>query len=155
MAFLPIETQAIVHGFLGTVVLMSFSGALAELVGLSKAGIRRVKIGVTAMFAATVLTVITGIIIYIPYRAAGGPRSVILAGSASWAHSILFELKEYAGVFAAIILLMAAVLVWRHGAQILADRRFRLSTAWILVMSMLVVLLTYGLGAYVTKIAPL
>ena len=152
---LPIEAQAIIHGFLGTVVLMSFSGAFAELVGLSKAAIRRVRIGVTAMFAATVLTVTTGIILYIPYRAAGGPRSEILAGPIPWVHTILFELKEYAGVYAAIILLMAVILVSRHGDQILAERRFRLSTAWILVLSMLVVLLTYGLGAYVTKIAPL
>ncbi|TAL57955.1 MAG: hypothetical protein EPN86_01025, partial [Nanoarchaeota archaeon] len=63
-----IEVTAIIHGFLGTIFLMAFAGALAELIEITHSGVNRLKIGVSLMFASVVITDLLGDFIYTIYR---------------------------------------------------------------------------------------
>jgi len=151
------EIFSIVHGFLGTVFLMAFSGAFAELVELTHHGARRVKIGATLMFIASVLLSISGGILYAIYRAPvpESARSKLLASSAPWVHTILMEMKEFTGMFVPVILAVAVYIAWRHSPELDSDKIIRKVLAGMLGLAMLVTLLTFGLGAYITKIQPL
>jgi len=44
-----IEVTAIIHGLLGTIFLMAFAGAFAELIELTHSGVSRLKIGTALM----------------------------------------------------------------------------------------------------------
>ncbi|MDO8558283.1 MAG: hypothetical protein Q7S09_03805 [bacterium] len=151
------EFIGILHGFLGTVFLMAFSGAFAELIELTHHGARRVKIGTAVMFVASLLLSFTGGVLYAIYRAPvpESARSKLLASSTPWAHTILMELKEFTGMFVPMILAVAVYIAWRHNAEMDADRTLRRVLAAVLVLAMLVTLLTFGLGAYITKTQPL
>src|SRR3989338_2169793 len=148
------DILAIIHGFLGTLFLMGFSGALAELIELTNAGIRRIKLGVVVMFITSILIDISGAILYVYYRAPlpESARSKILASSTPWIHTILFELKEFIGVYVPVILIVAVYMTWRHASEINSDRTIRIILATLLLLATLVALLTFGLGAYVTKV---
>ena len=151
------EFLAILHGFLGTIFLMGFSGAFAELIELTKAGVRRIKLGTLAMFITSVLIDITGAVLYVYYRAPvpESARSKILASPTPWVHTVLFELKEFVGIFVPVILLVAVYIAWRHAPEIETDSKIRRMLTALLLIATLVTLLTFGLGAYVTKVQPL
>lgn len=148
---------SILHGFLGTVFLMAFSGAFAELVELTHHGARRVKIGTAVMCIASVFLSLSGGVLYAIYRAPvpESARSRILAGPTPWVHEILMEMKEFTGMFVPVILVVAVYMTWRHAQELETDKHIRRVLAGILVLAMLVALLTFGLGAYITKTQPL
>lgn len=151
------EVLSILHGFLGTIFLMGFSGAFAELIELTNAGIRRIKLGTLIMFVASILLDMTGAIIYVYYRAPvpESARSKILAGPVPWVHTVLFELKEFVAVYVPVILVVAVYMAWHHAAEIGTNKTIRMMLTALLVLATLVTLLTFGLGAYVTKVQPL
>lgn len=154
---MPKEALAILHGFLGTVFLMGFFGAFAELIELTNAGIRRIKLGVLLMFVTSVLLDISGAIIYVYYRAPGpeSARSKILASATPWVHTVLFEFKEFIGIYVPIILVVAVYLAWHHAPEIRSNASIRTMLSTLLLLATLVALLTFGLGAYVTKVQSL
>ncbi len=151
------EFIGILHGFLGTIFLMAFSGAFSELIELTHHGARRVKIGTTVMFIASVLLSLSGGVLYAIYRAPvpESARSKLLASSTPWVHTILMELKEFTGMFVPVILAVAVYIAWRHSSELDFDKTIRRVLAAVLVLAMLVTLLTFGLGAYITKVQPL
>lgn len=147
----------ILHGFLGTIFLMGFSGALAELLELTHHGARRVRLGTTVMFVASLLLSFTGGVLYAIYRAPvpESARSKLLASSTPWVHTILMELKEFTGMYVPIILAVAVFIAWHHKAEMDSDKTIRKVLAGVLILAMLVTLMTFGLGAYITKAQPL
>lgn len=147
----------ILHGFLGTIFLMGFSGALAELLELTHHGARRVKIGTTVMFIASLLLAFTGSVLYAIYRSPvpESARSKLLASSTPWVHTILMELKEFTGMFVPVIIFVALYIAWQHGQELENDMSIRKVVAGVLILAMLVTLMTFGLGAYITKVQPL
>lgn len=151
------EFIGILHGFLGTIFLMGFSGAFAELIEMTHAGIGRIKLGTAVMFAASLLLSFTGSVLYAIYRAPvpESARSKILAGPTPWVHEILFELKEFIGMFVPVMLTVAVYIAWRHAPELQANKTARRVLTGVLVLAMLVTLLTFGLGAYITKVQPL
>jgi hypothetical protein len=151
------ELIASVHGFIGTVFLMAFAGAFAELIELTHAGVRRIKWGVGIMTGAMFLLVTSGLWTYIFYRAPvpDSPRSILKAGDTPWVHEILFELKEHVGVFPLPIMLIALYIVLVHDKELRLNKKFKWAVAALLVMSLVVTLAVYGMGVYVTKIVPL
>jgi hypothetical protein len=151
------EFLSSLHGFLATIYLMSFAGAFAELVELTHAGIRRVKWGVSLMALTAILLVTSGLWTYIFYRAPvpDSPRSILKASPTPWVHEIIFELKEHIGTFVPAIMLVALYIVFRHSHELQADKKLRLTAAGVLTLSLIWTLLTFALGVYVTKIAPL
>lgn len=150
------EWWGMVHGLLATLFLMAFSGSYAELLGLTERGLRRLKLGITLMAASSVAIFATGTYVYIFYRApvAESARSRILAGPTPWVHSVLMELKEFTGAYVPAIALLAVVLVFGWNERLLAERRLRQVLMAVLLAAMAWALLAFGLGAYITKIAP-
>ncbi len=152
---MPVEFWALFHGFLGTLFLMAFSGSFAELLHLTKAGLRRLKVGITVLFVTAWALFASGTNVYIAYRAPvpESARSRILAGPTPWVHSVLMELKEFTGAFVPAIALLALVLVLAWDERLLEEGRLRRVLALVLVAAMLWTLLPFGLGAFITKTA--
>lgn len=151
------EITAIVHGFLGTVFLMAFAGAFAELVEITNSGIKRLKIGVTLMAASIIITDLLGDLVYTVYRAPvpESARSVILAGPTPWVHTVLMELKEHIAHFVPLLLIAVAFMVFYYDKDLLEKKELRYLTTALLVFAMLITLLVFGLGAYITKVKPI
>ncbi|MEK6967472.1 MAG: hypothetical protein AABX51_02470 [Nanoarchaeota archaeon] len=151
------EITAIVHGFLGTVFLMAFAGAFAELVEITNSGIKRLKIGVTLMAASIIITALLGDLVYTVYRAPvpESARSVILAGPTPWVHTVLMELKEHIAHFVPLLLIAVAFMVFYYDKDLLEKKELRYLTTALLVFAMLITLLVFGLGAYITKVKPI
>lgn len=151
------ELLAGIHGLIGILFLIAFGWAFAELVELTHAGIKRVKWGISLMATTSVLLVSSGLWSYIFYRAPvpDSPRSILKAGPTPWVHEILFELKEHIGVFIVPLVLVALYIVFVHEKELRTNRILRLSVAGLLLLAFLITLAVFGMGAYVTKIAPL
>ena len=151
------EFLASIHGFFATIYLMAFAGAFAELIELTHAGVKRVKWGVAVMTATAILLVSSGLWSYIFYRAPvpDSPRSILKAGPTPWVHEILFELKEHIGTFIPAIMLVALYIVFIHSDELRDNKALKLAVAALLILALLWTLATFGLGVYVTKIAPL
>lgn len=150
------EAWALVHGVLATLFLMAFSGSYAELLSLTERGLRRLKLGISLMVLSSWAIFATGTYVYIFYRAPvpESARSRILAGATPWVHSVLMELKEFTGAFVPAIALLALVLVFAWNHRLLAETRLRRVVALVLLAAMAWTLIAFGLGAYITKIAP-
>ncbi len=159
MAFFSgIEVISLVHGFLGTIFLMAFGAAFAELIELTNAGVQRIRLGITVMAVVAILLYASGSFIYIDYRAPvpTSPRSVLLSSEeTAWIHEVLFELKEFTGAFVPVIMLLAAYLSRLWGDELKTDPKKRRILLSLLLVGVVWTFATYGLGAYVTKTVPL
>ncbi len=151
-----IEITAITHGFLGTVFLMAFAGAFAELIELTNGGIKRLKIGAVLMLASITLTDILGDLVYTVYRSSAkeSARSVILAGPTPWVHTVLMELKEHIAHFVPLLLFVVVFMAFYYDKELLEKKELRYLAIALLVFAMFITLLVFGLGAYITKIKP-
>ncbi len=149
------EWWALLHGFLATVFLMSFSGSFVELIATNLPSLRRLKIGLSVMAVSSWAILATGTYAYIFYRApvAESARSRILAGPAPWVHSVLMELKEFTGAFVPVIALLAVLLVFSWNNRLITEARLRRVLGVVMWAAMLWTLLAYGLGAFITKTA--
>ena len=149
-----IEVTAIIHGLLGTIFLMAFAGAFAELIELTHSGVSRLKIGTALMAGSVIVTDLLGDFVYTVYRSPvpDSARSVILAGPTPWVHTVFMELKEHIAHFVPLILLAVVFMVYYYDKDLLEKKELRLLTSALLVFSMLITLLVFGLGAYITKV---
>ncbi|MBS3120033.1 hypothetical protein J4475_04405 [Candidatus Woesearchaeota archaeon] len=157
MALSGPEITAIVHGLLGTVFLMAFAGSYAELIQLTHAGMKRVKWGITIMAGTAIIIDLLGDLIYTVYRAPvpDSARSLIKAGSTPWVHEIGMELKEHVAHFVPVLMLIALFMVVYYKEDLVKSKELRAITAGLLVTAMLVTLVAFGLGAYITKVQPI
>lgn len=147
------------HGALAMLSLILF-GAGIVLYFLSdkiEDALRWLKITLLALFADLVLLDIFGLTIYIPYRAEGGPRT-ILKGSEdlAWLHNIIFEHKEFLAFAPPILILAALVIVSQMGGKFneSQNKYLRLSVITSLILSLIFVLVVAGEAVLVTKTAP-
>ena len=97
---------------------------------------------------------ITGIYVYSIYRSSdpASAKSKILASETSWVHTILMEFKEFAGIFVALLMLFITSFALHYKSKILQEKKLRNSVLILLIFAMLLTLLTFGLGAYITKV---
>lgn len=65
------------------------------------------------------------------------------------------ELKEFVGAFVPVVALLAVVLVFCWNYRLIAEARLRRALAVVMWAAMLLTLLAYGLGAFITKTASL
>lgn len=110
------------------------------------------------LFANLALLDIAGLLVYMPYRASGGPRTILRASeSTAWLHNVIFEHKEFLA-FAPPILIMTAYLVTQflgkdfNSKAVLVLRR---SVIVSLLASLILVLLVAAEATLVVKAAPL
>lgn len=100
---------------------------------------------------ACFLTIVFGNQIYIPYRAAGGPRSYFLETSPE-IHKIFFEFKEFTGLFTLPLAVAAAYLICVYGERLNDNKQLREIISVLLILVFFYFVIAFGLGAAITKL---
>lgn len=148
------------HGTLAMFSLVLFGAGIVLYLLSDKIGLamRWLKITLLLLFADLVLLDIFGLTIYIPYRAEGGPRT-ILKGSEdlSWLHNVIFEHKEFLAFAPPILVFIALMIVYQMGDKFGDPRNhyLRLSVITALILSLVFVLIVAGEAVLVTKTVPI
>lgn len=109
------------------------------------------QIGSLINAGMAILTILSGNWIYIPYRAAEGPRTYFLQAIPE-VHKIFFEFKEFAALFTVPLAVTAAYLLLRYGAELDHRKTLRHLIAILLVLVFFYFAVAFGLGAAVTKL---
>ena len=79
-------------------------------------GLAELQVGSVVNAAMAFFTILLGNWLYIPYRAAGGPRSYFLE-HAPEIHKIFFEFKEFAALFTLPLAVAAAFILVSYGVS--------------------------------------
>lgn len=147
------------HGTLAMLSLVLFGAGivlyfLSDKIDLA---IRWLKVTLLLLFTNLVLLDVFGLTVYIPYRAEGGPRTV-LKGSEdlAWLHNIIFEHKEFLAFAPPILILVALMIVSQMGKGFSdpGNKYLRLSVITALILSLVFVLIVAGEAVLVTKTVP-
>lgn len=109
------------------------------------------QVGSVINAGMALLTILSGNWIYIPYRAPEGPRSYFLQTSPE-VHQVFFEFKEFAALFTFPLAVTAAYLLIRYGEDLYHRRGLSTVICVLLVLTFFYFLVTFGLGAAVTKL---
>ena len=99
----------------------------------------------------SLLTILSGNWIYIPYRSPEGPRSYFLQ-VAPEVHKVFFEFKEFAALFTFPLAVTAAYLLVRYGGDVYRKRGLNAAIAVLLMLVFFYFVVAFGLGAAVTKL---
>ena len=152
------ESASAVHGavhgtaaslFMVTATVGLFQGY--RLFAGQARSIAELQVGSVVNATLALLTVISGNWIYIPYRASGGPRSYFLEHAPA-VHKIFFEFKEFAALFTLPLAVAAAYILVRYGPEVLRRRDLSTLVAVLLALVFFYFVVTFGLGAAVTKL---
>jgi len=150
----------VVHGALHGTVAGLFM--VTSTIGLFQAyrifagrvwNLAELQIGSVINAAMALLTILSGNWIYIPYRATGGPRSHFLQ-VAPEVHKVFFEFKEFAALFSFPLAVVAAYLLVRYGGELHERRGLGTVISALLVLVFFYFVVTFGLGAAITKLKP-
>ena len=153
------EKFADFHGLLAMVSLVLFGAAIILYFAILKgpsliAWLQKVLL---VLFINLTLLDIAGLTVYIPYRAEGGPRTILKASeSTSWMHGIVFEHKEFLA-FAPPIMILTAYFVVKILCNKFNDKQFssvRKSVIFSIVTALVFVLIVAAEAVLVTKTAP-
>lgn len=147
------------HGFLAMISLFLF-GISFILYFLIKNNtlISWLKNSLFLLFLDLIFLDIAGLSVYVPYRATGGPRSLLLSSpETAWLHQIVFEHKEFLA-FAPPILIFTAFAVVRALGKDLGDKEnvwLRRAVLGSIIMALLIVLTVAWEAVLVVKVAPI
>ncbi|MGQ0798361.1 MAG: hypothetical protein ACT4OI_10950 [Methanobacteriota archaeon] len=97
------------------------------------------------------VTISFGTLIYIAYRAQGGPRSYFLANLPQ-IHQIFFEFKEFIALFTLPMFLASTYILWRYGDGLVQDREARAAASLPVLLGWVFLILAYVLGAAIPKL---
>lgn len=148
------------HGFFAMLSLILFGASLVLFFLHNDAGnttgiLKRVLL---ALFINISILDTLGLLVYIPYRDEGGPRTLLKSSEAtSWLHTIVFEHKEFLA-FAPVVLLFAAYYVVAQLGPSVNDKKnsyLKKSVLVALILSLLFVLTVAAEAVLVTKVAPI
>ncbi len=149
------------HGLLAMLSLILFGASLVLyfMADKAEAAFKLLKKTVAMLFIDLLLLDIAGLLVYIPYRAPGGPRSILKGSEATdWLHSVVFEHKEFLA-FAPMILVFAAFMVLMSlNGQTFKDKSnkdLKHAVIGALVISLIFVLVVAAEAVLVTKAAPI
>jgi len=154
-----IEFIASFHGLIATVVLILFGMGIAftGILQRNVAFLKPLKVVLLILLVLMIVHTFLGFVIYVPYRAEGGPRTIILESDRPWLHEFIFEHKEFLAYLPWLLVLVATVMVYYLGAR-LADTGY--NALRLVVIAALIIALVYTLvvsaeAVLVTKFAPL
>ena len=169
------ESWGVIHGLIfGALFLLAFSGGLYSLYGLRsqwltteglKEKVSSLKIWTWAMAIVGWLAVLTGTYIVYPwYRAkppeatfdlSTFPRYLLLSNrdTAGW-HNFGMEWKEHIAWLVPIAATIVAYIVSKYGSSLAKETRIRNAAAWFFVIAFAAAAIAGGLGAFITKAAP-
>jgi cytochrome bd-type quinol oxidase subunit 1 len=142
------------HGLFAGIFMVTMTIGLYEAFRLwsgKEIRIRELEIGSVVNAVVCFLTIVFGNWIYIPYRAASGPRTHFLATSPE-IHKIFFEFKEFTALFTLPLVVTAAYLIFRYGEKLNFNKPLREMTALVLVLAFFYFVVAFGLGAAITKL---
>ena len=157
------EIFAVLHGFLGLLLIMGLMLVLGGLIQMkiNGNGFRMIKVGTAMLLVSSVILALSGIYLYSLYRGGseGTPgssaRSIIKASSRPWVHGIMMEMKEFIGVYVPIIIAMMYVVVKTYGAGFVENKKARTMFTILLALAVVWTVVTFGFGAFITKTVPL
>ena len=109
----------------------------------------KILASLSAVFSFT--TIFFGNWIYIYYRATDGPRTYFLENDPE-IHEFFFEFKEFIALFTLPLSVAAASIILREGDHLRARPLTRQAVAVLLLLAWLFLLVTFGLGAAITKL---
>lgn len=111
------------------------------------------------LFVNLVLLDIAGLSIYIPYRAAGGPKSLLLGSEeTAWLHKIVFEHKEFLAFAPPILIFTAFFIVKALGSDFGNKEKYarlRQTVISSMILALVFILTVAGEAVLVVKVAPL
>lgn len=96
-------------------------------------------------------TIIFGNWIYIGYRGSGGPRAFFLSNSPG-VHDVFFEFKEFIALFTLPLAVGTAYTLWTYRETLSGDKPLRTTMGLILITTWLFFIVTFVLGAAITKL---
>ncbi len=143
-----------IHGFLAGLLMVTVTIGLFEGYRLYHGSIDQVGeliFGSLINTALAFLTIVTGNKIYIAYRVKGGPRTYFLE-TAPEIHKIFFEFKEF---MALIVFPLAAALTFiliYYRRDIIRRKNLATISFVILILMFFYFVVTFGLGAAITKL---
>ena len=100
---------------------------------------------------------IAGLTVYVPYRATGGPRTILKASeSTAWLHTVIFEHKDFLAFAPPLIVLTIYLVTKSLGSKFNDDSNSKLRKAVLfgLIASLVFVLVVAAEAVLVTKTAP-
>jgi len=156
-AFLGTSEWAVVsalHGMLATlgVVIVTVVGYLGWRLYIGQlraySDLRILSILTVLVSAATI---IFGNWVYIAYRSPGGPRAYFLANNPA-IHEVFFEFKEFIALFTLPLAIVAAYSLWTYRDSLPQNKQLRTTITIVIVMTWTIFMVTYILGAAVTKL---
>lgn len=142
------------HGLFASIFMITATIGLYQalrLWGSMSLNIREIEVGSLVNAFSCLMTIVMGNWVYIPYRAAGGPKSHFLQNVPE-IHKVFFEFKEFAALFTLPLAVAAAYLICRYGERLNSNRRLREMTALLLVLTFFYFVIAFGLGAAITKL---
>lgn len=146
------------HGMFAMISLILFGAALVLYWLNDSAKTQWLKNVLLVLFINISVLDLFGLIVYIPYRAEGGPRTILKSSeTTSWLHSIIFEHKEFLA-FAPVVLIFAAFSVTAMLGSSFNDKKYvylRKSVLAALILSLVFVLTVAAEAVMVTKTAPI
>jgi len=153
------EKFANIHGMLAMLSLILFgSGIVLYFAARKSEGfVVWLKTSLALLFINLTVLDIAGLTIYIPYRYAGGPRSVLTGSeSTAWLHADIFEHKEFLAFAPTLLILVAFIVTNLLGKNFNNEKAatLRKSTLFSLVLALFFVLIVAAEGVLVTKAAP-
>ena len=113
--------------------------------------LQELEIGSLANAVLAFLTIYFGNVIYIPYRATGGPRTYFLENMPE-DHEIFFEFKEFMALFVLPLTVCVAFMFFYYREDLLRRRELRILVSICLLLVFFYFILTFGLGAAITKL---
>ena len=113
--------------------------------------VAELHIGSVLNATIVLLTILSGNWLYIPYRAAGGPRSHFLE-HAPEIHKVFFEFKEFAALFLLPMAVAASWILVYYGDVVIRRKDLRTLVAVLLTLAFCDFLVVFGLGAAITKL---
>ena len=156
------EIFAVLHGFLGLLLIMGLMLVLGGLIQMkiNGNGFQMIKVGTAMLLVSSVILALSGIYLYSLYRggSVGAPesaRKIIKASTRPWVHGIMMEMKEFIGVYVPIIIAMMYVVVKTYGAGFVENKKARMMFTVLLALAVVWTVVTFGFGAFITKTVPL
>src|SRR3989304_7522533 len=132
LAFSFWEKLAHIHGMLAMLSLILFGAGIVLYFAARKNGdfIGWLKTTLMLLFIDITLLDIAGLTVYIPYRAEGGPRSILKASEATaWYHTVIFEHKEFLAFAPPLIILTVYMVTKTLGSNFNDDSNSKLRKA--------------------------
>jgi cytochrome bd-type quinol oxidase subunit 1 len=143
-----------VHGLLAGLLMVTVTIGVFQAYRLwagSSITLQELEIGSLANAVLAFLTIYFGNVIYIPYRATGGPRTYFLENMPE-VHEIFFEFKEFMALFVLPLTVCVAFMFFYYREDLLRRRELRILVSICLLLVFFYFILTFGLGAAITKL---